>query len=281
MNSELIKKVAELECLAKLLFDKGVVLRYSALGLEVLAGLVAVIVTFIQPSFETQFWFAISGFAVLVIAYGLKIKFSVIYDNAETMRRQAVFSNALGWDIPKMQFSIWRQLAGKKLIKKLECTKLDEDYYATKQDQGAARLLEMTQESAFWTRHLYLSIMNYLVLVFFFAFILVILVLTFTSSTLVSSNSSLQIAYAIYLIMPLILTADVFGWAIKLHFLCNSIKEIERDIERLSNNTSINENDVLRLVSEYNCQVAQGFPIPNWFFNLHHDYIKSLWYKNK
>jgi hypothetical protein len=280
MNPDLVKKVAELECLAKLLFNKGVVLRYAALAIEVAAGVMAVIVTFLQPSVGTQFWLAVFAFAMLFLAYGLKIRFSIIYDRAETMRRQAVLSNALGWDIPKVQFSVWRHSAGKNVIKQLECTTLDEDYYATKKEPGALRLLEMTQESAFWTRHLYSSIKDYLLVILAIAVGLFIAVLTFTSSATVSADVSMQIAYSVYLLMPLILTADVLGWAIKLHMLCNSIREIEKDMERLKENGTLNINDVLRLVSEYNCQVAQGFPIPNWFFSLQHDYIKNLWDKN-
>lgn len=280
MNQDLIKKVAELECLAKLLFNKGVKLRYTALTIEVMAGVMAVVVTFLQPSVGVQFWFAVLGFAMLFVAYGLKIQFSIIYDRAETMRRQAVLSNALDWDIPKVQFSDWRQSAGKNVIKQLECTTLDEDYYATKKEPGALRLLEMTQESAFWTRHLYSSIKDYLLLILAGAVALFISVLTFTSSATVSGDASMQIAYSVYLLMPLILTADVLGWAIKLHMLCNSIKEIEKDMERLKTSGTLNTNDVLRLVSEYNCQVAQGFPIPNWFFSWQHDYIKNLWDKN-
>ena len=280
MNQDLIKTVAELECLAKLLVNKGVKLRYTALTIEVMAGVMAVVVTFLQPSVGVQFWFAVLGFAMLFVAYGLKIQFSIIYDRAETMRRQAVLSNALDWDIPKVQFSDWRQSAGKNVIKQLECTTLDEDYYATKKEPGALRLLEMTQESAFWTRHLYSSIKDYLLLILAGAVALFISVLTFTSSATVSGDASMQIAYSVYLLMPLILTADVLGWAIKLHMLCNSIKEIEKDMERLKTSGTLNTNDVLRLVSEYNCQVAQGFPIPNWFFSWQHDYIKNLWDKN-
>ncbi len=280
MNNDLLKKVVELESLAKLLFDKAVSLRYSALGIEVLAGLLAVAIALLQPSKTVLFWFAVIGFVMLTVSYVLKVYFSIIYERAETMRRQAVLANALGWDIQKVQFSEWRQLAGKNLLKKLESATLDEDYYATKQESGALRLLEMTQESAFWTRHLYNSIKTYLWIIFGIATLLFLTVLTVTSSYTLNGNLSLQIAYVVYLLMPLILTIDVLGWAIKLHIVAGSIKEIECDLERLKENHQVNEVNVLRLVSEYNCQVIQGFPVPSWFFSMHHDHTAVLWKKN-
>lgn len=280
MNQDLLKKVVELESLAKLLFDKAVRLRYSALGIEVLAGLFAVIITLLEPSKTALFWFAVIGFVMLAVSYGLKVYFSIIYERAETMRRQAVLANALRWDIQKVQFSEWRQMAGKKMLEKLSNATLDEDYYATQQTPGPQRLLEMTQESAFWTRHLYNSIKTYLWIIFCIAVVLFIIVLTVTSSSTLNGGLQLQIAYVVYLLMPLILTIDVLGWAIKLHIVAGSIKEIECDLERLKDNNQVNDVNVLRLVSEYNCQVIQGFPIPGWFFNLHHDHIAALWKKN-
>lgn len=280
MNRELLQKVMELEGLAKMLFDKAVGFRYWALFIEIGAGLLATFIAIIQPSENVIFFMAFVGFALLAVSYTFKICFAQTYENAETMRRQAVLANGLGWDIERVQFSEWRRLAGKNALKKIEDVRLDENYYATQQDPSPLRLLEMTQESAFWTRHLYVNIKFYLWIIFLVAVTLFLVVLTLTSTSVFASNISLQIAYVVYLLMPLILTLDVLGWAIKLTSLSSSIKKIEEDLERLKISENLNETSVLRLVFEYNCQLIQGFPIPNWFFNQQHDYIASLWERN-
>ncbi len=59
--------------------------------------------------------------------------------------------------------------------------------------------------------------------------------------------------------------------------LKSSILEIEKDMERLSENRIIKPEQVVRLVSEYNCQLACGFPIHNLLFQLWHDEIEVLW----
>lgn len=271
------RRARSLEKLSKLLFDRAVAARYSALLIEISSGLIAVFVAINDLKQEATFWLAVLGCFLLFVAYGLKIYFSRTYENAETMRRQAVLANGLGWRINKTQFSEWKRLAGESIIQKLENERLDEGYYDTEQEQGAKRLLEMTQESAFWTRHLCRSIKKYLWVIFAISIVLSFIVLTLTASPTLGTPLSLQVAYVVYLLMPLVLTFDTLGWAIQLNATANSIEDIEKDLERLSQKSDVELTDVLRLVYEYNCQLVKGFPIPNWFFNVKHDYIEDLW----
>jgi len=275
--SNSIRQSKELEGLAKLLFDRSVLLRYSALGIEVAAGLLAAVVSFVHPQVTVTYFFAVIGFVMLAIAYALKIFFSKTYDVAETMRRQAVFVNGLGWDIDGILFSEWRRIAGDTLVTKNNTSPLEDDYYATKEDVGDLKLLEMIQESAFWTRHLYKSIAFYMWIIVIFALSLVVAVFVFTSSVVVSPDSSQNIVYVLFLLMPILLTVDVLNWALKLGSVGSAIQSIEENLERLKERNDYETQDLLRLVSEYNCQLVQGFPIPNWFFSMKHNHIQKLW----
>lgn len=281
MDTEARKQGVELSMLAKLLFDKGVALWAWVLWIEVAAGLLAAVSGLINLSDQWSIILAIIGFLLLASAYYFKIRFENIYDNAETMRRQSVLTDALGWPIGKTQFSEWRLLAGKKVIARLETTEEDPDYFATKVDIGAKRFLEMTQESAFWTRHLYCYLRKIAWIFFVVAVIFFFLVLTTAATDVVSRGVALKVVYAVYLLLPLVLVVDVLGWAIRLGRLINSIGQIEKDMEKLSNENPLDEKKVLRLVFEYNCQVVSGIPIPGWVFKRQHDYIADLWKKNQ
>ncbi len=275
MNTK--KQGIELGNLAKLMFDKAVILWYSAVFIEIFAGISAVIIGLLSFSDSLNIAFAVMGFLLLATAYYLKVRFNIIYDHGETMRRQSVLAIALDWQIATTQFSEWRMLAGEKILKTLDLKKEDPDYFATQQETGARKLLEMTQESAFWTRHLYCYLRNYIWIIFSVAVILFILLITFATTDFISHSISLKLVYVVYLLLPLVLTIDLLGWGIKLNQLICSIKQIEDDMERLSGEDNLNETKVLRLTSEYNCQVVSGIPIPGWFFGKHHDLVESLW----
>ncbi len=276
-DTNIAKNSEELSGLSALLFDKAVALWYTALVIEIIAGLLAVGVSLFDINKSWSIFFALLGFALLTVSYYLKIRYALIYDNAETMRRQAVLSNALGWPINPIQFSEWRRLAGPKILTQFDAKEIDPNYFATKQPPSSLRLLEMTQESAFWTRHLYCYLRNYVWFGFVFSLIFVLIVLSLLTTEFVPRNVSLNIALIITSLLPLILTIDLLGWGLKLNQLINAICRVEMDLNHLPKDDSLDERQVLRLVAEYNCQVSSGFPIPNWFFKRHHDLIQKLW----
>ena len=110
--------------------------------------------TIIAPSLITNAIFAGIAAALLVVGYYLRFSFESCYDVAETMRRQSVLSEGLGWPIARSQFNEWRQRAGGKLIKVAAANPRPSDYYATGEITGPKRLAEMTFESLFWTKSL-------------------------------------------------------------------------------------------------------------------------------
>ncbi len=271
------KKGEQLSQFARFLFDESANIFYFSLGIEILAGLLAVVVNFFSIPEELSFIFAVAGFSLLAISYYLRLRFDGQYDTAETMRRQAVFSEALDWPISSVQFSDWKMRASKATTQRIAIEKRDEDYYQTKKNYGARKLLEMTAESAFYTRCLYTKLERIVSALLVLGVILVILVFTILPLNVVSNQLSLRIAYIIFLLLPIVLTTDLFGWKLKLSRLIKSIKEVETDIERLQKEKRVDEKQAMRLVAEYNCQVVSGFPIHNWLFKLWHDDIKKMW----
>lgn len=272
------KRSIELSQLSRLLFNKTATIFYWGLALELLAGVVSVVSGFTQFEPRTSLVTAIVGFILLGISYWFRIKADGMYGDAETMRRQSVLSEALGWEISKVQFSEWKQKAGKKLLNHLKSTMRPEDYYETRSQPGYRKLLEMTQESAFYTRCLYAKLrelFGWMALCSFglLFFILVILL----PLQVVDQNKQLVIANVIYVLLPLVLTADFLGMYIKLGRSKEDICMVEKGLERASKNDPIDRTEVMRLVAEYNCHVVSGVPILNWLFNLWHNDIKDLW----
>lgn len=278
-SKETQKQGEELNQLSRLMFGRAAKLWAWSLALETIGGVVAILVSVVNLSPNAKHVTALTVFGILVTSYILKIVFSYQYDNAETMRRQSILAEALDWPIGATQFSDWRLKAGHKLLKKFKLKPRDENYYSTQQPTGPRRLLEMTIESAFFTRHLYGKIRKFVWTVCGLLGLFFILVLSFMPIDVISTQTRLEIVYLLYLSLPLLISLDLFGWGLRVARLERSIKEIECDLEKLESESEPGVVHVMRLVSEYNCQVIGGFPILDSFFRRWHDEIQELWNK--
>lgn len=267
----------ELNQLSRILFDRAAAFWQSSIVFELVAGVIGVIVSIAQPSLKWSTVWAIIGAAILCVAYYLRYKFEEKYDVSETMRRQSVLSEALNWPIGRVQFSEWKSRAGKRILEKFSQQQRPNHYYETTEAFGAKKLAEMTFESIFWTKNLYKKIRLYVLCILVTiaaAFFLVI-----SLSMISFSNQDLRIyfIYTIYLLIPVLLTIDFLGLVIRTHRNIQSLNEIEKGVEKISQEQAPKIEEVMRLVSEYNCVVSTGIPIPNWLFKLHHDEIAKFW----
>lgn len=276
-----VRKGAELNQIARLLFDAAANNWCISGGVQILAGVTGIVVGLLTLDDSQKLISAIIGFGILLVAYFLKMSSDDQYSTAETMRRQAAFSEGLDWPINSTLMSEWLRRAGNKIIDKAETTPRNENYYYSEEDTGPRKLLEMTVESAFYTRHLYYYLIGLLGFLLLGSIILCFLVLSFLPSKVVPTEYTSQIAYTIYLLLPILLSLDLIGSIIKLKGLTSAILEIEKDMERLAEGSRIESDQVIRLVSEYNCQVACGIPIHPFLFKIWQGGISKLWEKRK
>jgi hypothetical protein len=139
----------------------------------------------------------------------------------------------------------------------------------------------MTIESAFYTRHLYARARKPIWIAFTVVTAAVALVISVSAAPALPSGSAYWVAYIVFLLLPVFLAVDLLSWGIELNRLTDSLCRIEEGLETLDRSSDADLSTIMRLVSEYNCQVVKGFPIPNWFFNRHHQEIKELWEKRR
>jgi hypothetical protein len=266
---------ADLIQLARFLFGTAARQWWLAWGLELVAGVVSIALGLVRASENAALAGAAIVGALMLVAYFIRLKAEDNYDTAETMRRQSVFSEGIGWRIAGWQRRRWVQKAGKKRLDKLGIEPREVDYYATSADVGPRRLAEMTAESAFYTRTQYVKVRLWMLVASVVVVVAAVVLLGISISREVPSSSGLFIATAVFLAVPVLTSMDMFGWWLKLGSLDQGIEEVERDLEEAL--PVSNEADVVRLVSEYNCIVISGIPITNWMFFRWHDEIARLW----
>lgn len=268
---------AELSQLGRFLFDKAANYWQGSIILELLAGCVGIIVSIAHLSLSWNTCVAIIATLIMCAAYYSKFRFEWLYEDAETMRRQAVLCESLAWPIGRAQFNEWKSKAGKKLLKKITEQKRAVDYYETKTPIGPKRLAEMTFESAYWTINLYKKIKLYFSAFLITILAIFILLISLSVIPFVSQDLRIYIVYTIYLLIPVLITIDFLGIVIRCSKSIIALKVIEDHLEAVINEGAPKLEEVMRLVSEYNCIVIAGIPVPKWLFNLHHDEIDRMW----
>lgn len=274
---ENIKKGEELSHFASLLFEQAAGEWHWGVGLEMLTGLFMVLMVEVGLSHELKLLCAFFGFISFTIAYSLRFKAEDTFDLAQTMHRQSVLSESLGWPVNHLQFSEWIRRAGTAALKQFKATTRPPDYYATKAAPGPRKLLEVTLESGFLTRRVYFKLRK--LMWFFFAGMIVftIVIIGFSMLRVVSQTEQLQLVSVVFLALPAVMLFDVLEWILKLNRLTDGIREVEIDLERLAELPEVTESQVMRLISEYNCVVVDGFPIHPKLYKRWREEIRELW----
>lgn len=271
------KQAEELNQLSRILFDKAALQWQWSIGLSLTSGLISIVVSLVAPSLATNTLFAGIAAIVLTTGYCLRFSFENIQERAETMRRQSVLSEGLGWPITKAQFIEWRQLAGAKVLGHLAANPRPEDYYETKSAVGSARLAAMTFESLTWTVGLYRKVRAYLMIAIAIAVILLIGMLSIAPLFNFSASARTSLVYFVYLAIPLLVSIDLIGMYLRLSRCILSLSNMASSLEALADSSSAETTEILRLVSEYNCTLAAGLPIPRWVFDRHYNEIAASW----
>ena len=271
------KRGEELNQRSRFLFDAAANNWYIGLVIDTVVGIGAAALSYVKLEGTIKYLLAVAAIALALVAYFLKLRFASQYDMAETMRRQSVLTEGLSYPIGSTQFDVWKLRSGKRIEKRFRLEPRDLDYYTTKAASGPRRLTEMLEESAFYTRNLYMRLRGLLLSVLV-PLILTLAVILFVIPALGSASPfTLGLANAVLVVIPIAVAADLVGAVLKLTRLINGIVDVEADVERLKKSKQITEAEALRLVFEYNCLTAFGYPIHNYLFQRWHAAIDKAW----
>lgn len=267
----------ELSQLSRLLFGSAAAKWYGAALTEVIVAILAAMIGALELAGDWALIGALIGLVLLFVAYGLRLWFEDQYDAAETMRRQAALTEGLGWPLDTVQSSEWLQKAGKRIRDRLKLRPRDADYYASTASVGAQRLIEMTVESAFYTRHLYDKLRLWVWAIFAGILLLAGVVVLLALTRAVPDSADAVVARVLYAVIPVVVSLNLLGWALRLTRSISTLRQIQADFNRQLSQGENDERQVMRLVSEYNCQVVGGFPIHDRLFQRWHGEIRELW----
>lgn len=270
-------KSRKINQLARFLFDRASDYFYGSMAAELCIGLVVAITSPFLTEISHQYFLSLVALAALSITYYFKKKAETLHGDAETMRRQSVLSQALGWKIDAISYQLWKEKADSKTLSKLEATRLPSDYYATTQDDHAKKLLEMTSESSFWSmqmnkraKELFIGLLLFFIL---------LLIIGFFTLPFLEKVSTQPIAYSLILIIPTLLSIDVLGLVLRLHTNEGELRDIYCETAKILSKRGTKKDVPLaiRWASEYNCLMANRVPMFRLFYQWWKVDIQKQW----
>lgn len=245
----------------------------------VLTTIIGVLISFLSSEWRNEWGLGAAALSSLfaIVSFVFFRKYEGKYDLASEAKRFALFENGLGWVIPVKVLTDINNRAGERASKAGTLIEVSE-YYASTKNSGPSRLLDHLLESAFFTFNLYRTLQEILgvVIIILFGAVAVI-----GWAYLVSPETQdfrVMIGQFIVVLIPAILSIGLVSSWFKLRDLSHYIELIFIEAEGMRRPT---EREVVRLVSEYNCRIAQGLPIPGLLYNHRRNYLNKLWAQRK
>lgn len=192
---------------------------------------------------------------------------------AERARRMVVLSEGLGIQISGKQYSDIRMqfTVSPSDGKKHE----NQNYYKANESPGNARLAEMLQESAFWSKHLLDRSSSRYWLLF-----VVTLLSAFVGLLLLYSVPNLLIVQIFSVLLIWLITGGLFSDALKFTIAARAIDDVENRLDGYLSAQSL-DKDLLVILGDYNAIVQEIPTIPSSIYYSLRDKLNKLWIESR
>lgn len=194
----------------------------------------------------------------------------------EEARRLAMVMNGFGEAKESTQAIDLRAKTGTTLLQAAEA--LDNPgYYASTAPHGRWRLVEMLDESSFWSKHLYrAAAVESLWLSGFVVVALLIAVLLAAPFT--DASTTLVVSRAAVIVLSVLITVDELGTALGWLHSAEAAASVNAQLERVDADT---EPLLLTLFADYSVAAATAAPIPERVYKREQARLNELWCKRR
>jgi hypothetical protein len=264
--------IGEIVGLQRAEFDRAARLQKRILYFQVAITLLACTTVYVSNT-VLAYTAALMAVAVALLWARTDYLWSESRAQAERARRATLLTDGLGWELSAAEV---RDLRSQFSVKSNQ-GKLFEDpaYYAAKALPGPQRLVEMLEETGFWTRQLFRYSANRFW--FLFALFLTFLFLLLLGSIpFVNKQELLGAVRVACAMLVLLVSTDLLGRALDytrafhtLDGICQRIKQIKSDRDISC--------DLLMILCDYNSAVESA-PMPaSGIYERHRDELNRMW----
>lgn len=218
-------------------------------------------------------WITFAGFVVQLGVVWARVRSNAHYVLGESVRRPAMLQNGLGTKPSLLQLA---KINAKYGIRFSGEPITPERYYESKADPGARRLLEITEESAFWTGELAERMASLLRFVTGAALAVVVLaVFTALQSGLPAGRGELVGRICMGTI-TLWCTGELFALYKKFDSLSRGVQRVLMDCEAIKEHPETDCGAAV-VLAEYNCCLASAAVIPDFIYKWNREKLNLAW----
>lgn len=215
--------------------------------------LMAVISVYLSKG-SVLFWLAIIGFILIVVWFFLSQAQQRRRSAGDQARRVVLLMSGLNI-LPSAGQSLRINDNFNGEITS-ETLRREEDHFATRERPGYKRLVEMIEESSYWTCYLQKASANFM-LVILFLLVSIIFIVTGAAILSLNTNELISFSRSMIALMIFIISTDVLGLLISYRNASSSIGNIFNRVEGISVKGFL-KSDALLLMTDYNSAIEKA-----------------------
>ncbi|MEJ7623750.1 MAG: hypothetical protein WKF34_07135 [Pyrinomonadaceae bacterium] len=228
---------------------------------------------------EYALWFAIGVALLAFFAEAAGINSSWYKSTADGLLRKLDLRDGFGWQIDSIDIADARMNLSGRDRNRVDLARDTGEYFATGSETGWKRAVENLRESAWWSKHLALSMGR----IAFTATILlsVASMLGLLVSFLLFSSMAPLIAVSRIIIALLLLVVSVGLIPLTISYwnFSKRSEQVEKNASKLLEKESDEEIPAIKLVSEYHVARSAGPLIPSWLWKCKRKTLNETWEK--
>ncbi len=218
-------------------------------------------------------WITLAAFAVQLGIVAARVRSNVHYSLGESVRRPAMLQNGLGTKPSPMQLA---KINAKYGISFSGGPITSDKYFESRTGPGPRRLLEITEESAFWTSELAERTATLLRNILIAALVAVVFAAFAALESGLPATGGDLVARICIGTVTLWCTGELFALYRKYDSLARGVERVLGDCEAISERP---ETDFAAAVAlgEYNCCLASAAVIPDFIYNFNREKLNLAW----
>ncbi|HCH0655755.1 TPA: GrpB family protein [Enterobacter asburiae] len=252
--------------------DKAERLQICMMGHQFLISSLAAISVYFNKN-EVLFWFAMFGFILMLSWFFISQNQQRHRSAGDQARRAVLLISGLN-AIPSAGQNLRIRDKFNVDIEK-GTLRREEDHFATREKPGYKRLVDMIEESSYWTCYLQKAsarAMGFLL----FIFVILMFLVTGAAITIFDIESLIFISRSMIALMVFIISTDALGLFLSYKNAATSIEEIFTRVESISAK-GYPESDALLLMLDYNSAIEKAPTTLPSIYNLVQKRLNKKW----
>ena len=226
---------------------------------------------------------AVIAFVIVLAAEALRWRSDSWKSQGELAKRKLEMADGLGTPVDGPYIADWLAAKPKGFLQDVTAWEIQGSEFDSLQPAGPRRLVENTQESAWWSKHLSGRMVFYLSIVLAFATVCAFVALTVSIARLKTradprTASTVQyVGGVVCSTLVFILSINVVRLLVEFCTFAGDAKEVLRQCAELLKETDLDQRDALWALHDYQTSRSSAPLIPTFVWKIHGAHLREQW----